>query len=93
MLAPAHLPAHRESPVRTSTNITATQGSANRAASTLEAEMIGAAASSDYYLKRAEEARAKAATANHMAVHDQYIALARINELFGRRAAKQRKAA
>jgi hypothetical protein len=55
--------------------------------------MIGAAASSDYYLKRAEEARAKAAIANHEAVREQYIALARVCELFSRRAAKQRKAA
>jgi hypothetical protein len=55
--------------------------------------MTGAAASSDYYLKRAEEARAKAANAIHEAVREQYLMLARIYQLHGQRAAEQRKAA
>jgi hypothetical protein len=55
--------------------------------------MTGAAASSDYYQKRAEEARVKAASAIHEAVREEYLALARIYQLHARRAAESHAAA
>ena len=55
--------------------------------------MTGAAASSDYYLKRAEEARAKAASAIHEAVREQYLMLAQITSCTasGRRSSARRR--